>query len=245
MRKRIFSAMMLMCLIAAQAIATECPKDYAKVGKLLAKTFKTELQIKDITPSPAKALCQVAVNTADGVRILYTDPDLKHIFLGQLISAETAENLTREAMEKYNVLSIAQMAELKKLVAFKEGTSKNHVYLVTDPKCPFCKRIDKTLLDMIRSNEISVSVLFRPLPFHKGADKIAKSVICDNKGLKEVIEEYTSNSTCSRADELFKKTAEILDKANIRAVPVIISDNGKYTLGALPKAKIEELAKSR
>jgi len=51
-------------------------------------------------------------------------------------------------------------------VSLKIGTGPKQIYVVTDPECPYCKRLDKNIKES-NLKKVTINVITMPLSFHK------------------------------------------------------------------------------
>ena len=240
--KTFLSSLIFLSLLSVNAFAS-CNVDLAIVSKKLHSILKPEVKIQGIYNSPIRGLCEVVVESPNGIKILYTDEDIDKLLFGTMIDIREKTNLTQRAVEEHSKLNARDMNKLKSLVALTEGNGEREIYLVTDPKCPYCKQLEETLEDMVKNNEIKINVLFMPLPFHKDADKIAISTICDKKPLSAAFQGYLSKNQCEKAKKLLNETQEFMLEKGIQAVPTIIFKDGRHKSGVLSREEILRYSK--
>ena len=103
------------------------------VGKEIQDVFKRPIEVKKVSPSPVKGLCEVQVSFQGQPNILYTDTTGAHFVIGHLIEAESGKDLTEETLSALNSLSPEDLKKVDALVAMTVGTKGKAVYFVTDP----------------------------------------------------------------------------------------------------------------
>jgi len=220
-----------------------CPTPQ-KVEGALKKAFPRarNLKVQKVSKSPVAGFCEAVVSTGGPFKnIIYVDEKGEYAFLGQLLNLKTGENLTRKRVMELSKLKPEQVKKLEELVAFTEGKGKKVVYLVTDPDCPFCKRLEKTLLELIKEGKITVKVVFMPLErLHPKAKEKAIAITCDRKGLAELLAGYTSTNQCTEGKEKVEKAQKYLASLGIRGTPALILPDGRILRGALPRPQIEK-----
>ena len=160
--------------------------------------------------------------------------DGRYLILGaNIFDLKEKRDLTYEATEGNLKLDPKVFRELDRFVAFTQGSGDRTVYLITDPDCPFCKQLEKTLKKLTEAGKIRVKVLLFPLiDFHPNAKDRAVSIICDNKRtLDALIGNYQSQNRCPRGEELVERTIEKLSELGAQGTPILILDNGKVIKG--------------
>lgn len=68
-------------------------------------------------------------------------------------------------------------------IIYSYGTGKKDIYIVTDPECPYCKRLENALPKTIY-NQYTVHTILMPLSFHQNAPAMSLWVIA-GKDAKE------------------------------------------------------------
>jgi thiol:disulfide interchange protein DsbC len=64
---------------------------------------------------------------------------------------------------------------IKDGIAFSYGTGSKHIYLVTDPECPYCVKFEKVTHGKL--GDYTVHVILYPLPFHKNAPMMVEWIM--------------------------------------------------------------------
>ena len=119
----------VLLITAASACAGE-PTVADKIRKLFPQT-----PVETITSSPVKGLYEVTV----GENVIYFDPISGHTIFGEMRSP-SGVNITFLARQK---LSAQKYETFKKHLsaAIKIGNGPNEVIEITDPDCPFCRKM--------------------------------------------------------------------------------------------------------
>lgn len=89
---------------------------------------------------------------------------------------------------------------IKKGVAFTVGNGKENIYLVTDPECPYCRKLESNLDPKI-SEKYTINVIPMPLSFHRDAKPMLYWIL-SAKTNKEKAERLHKTMT---GDESFRK----------------------------------------
>ncbi len=227
--------------LAMTSLVWACPPTQ-KVAKEFKNIFVGgEIKVLKVQPSPVPGVCEVIVEARGQKRLTYVDETGRYLIVGRLIDLVTRKDLTQERLAELLRLSPEQMKKLEPLVAFSMGHGPV-VYLVTDPDCPHCKRAEKILLPLAEQGKLTVKVILMPLErLHPHAKKKAIGIICDKKGLKEMLAGY-EGSQCEQGRQKVEKTEKTLLSLGIRATPTYIFSDGRVISGVLPAEKVLSLA---
>ena len=120
----------LLALTAASAFADE---------ESVRKAFQPDSREKviSVAKTPYSGLWVVIGN-----QLVYTDDKVKFMFVGSVLDAKTLQNLTEQRALKHNA---GRFASLPLDLAFKsvKGNGKRTLAVFSDPRCPYCKRLEK------------------------------------------------------------------------------------------------------
>ena len=221
----------------------ECPSGLSIEKKLkeVFRGFSTSPKVEAVKETPF-GLCQFVIGEGLNKRVLYVTKDGRYLIVGRVIDLEEKKNVTSREEAKAARLTEDQVRELEKYVAFSEGRGKYTLYLITDPDCPYCKRLEKDLKELIKEGLVTIKVVFFPLKqLHPNAEKRAVSIICDRKGLDEVLSDYSSDNQCEEGKKKVQNSVFHLIKLGVRGTPVIIFEDGRVFQGWLPKEDLKKL----
>ena len=156
---RIFLAMVLLAALpSAQA-------DEAKIRPAIeAKLGGTK--VDGVLPTPVPGIFEVRFASRDGPQIIYTDAQGAYIFTGNLIDAKNDRNLTEERMARLTAVDWSQLP-LDLAIKVQRGNGRRAVAMFTDPYCPYCRRLEQTLLQI---SDITVYVFMYPVIRPEAAD---------------------------------------------------------------------------
>lgn len=103
------------------------------VGKQMQVVFKRPIEVKKVSASPLKGLCEIQVSFQGQPSLLYTDATGAYFVIGPLIETASGRNLTEETLSELKTLSAEDMKKVDALTAMSLGTKGPKVYFVTDP----------------------------------------------------------------------------------------------------------------
>jgi thiol:disulfide interchange protein DsbC len=166
--------------------------------------------------------------------------------MGQIIDVAGEKNLTQAALQELDRFTPEEMSKLESLVAFTAGSGDKSVYYVSDPGCPFCDKAEQVLKQMIDQNQLTVKVLLYPLlPMHKEAEPQSIAIICDNKGMEGLMQNYKSDNQCAEGREKVDGTIEFMKKKGIQGTPAYVFPDGTRQMGVMDaKAIMQRLGQN-
>jgi len=234
-------------LISSWSWASRCPSPEGVLTSLK-KLFPRvrNLRVEELRPSPVPGFCEVVVVPGPGVKkLFYVDETGRYAFFGRLYDLKQGENLTQRRLAELNRLRPDQLKELDSLVAFQVGRGPKTLYLVTDPDCPFCRRLETTLDGLLKEGRITLKVILYPLTaLHPEAKKKCISLICDHKGWSELLAGYVSDHLCPEGQAKVEKAIKWLRNAGLRGTPALILPDGRVFPGAKTREQILHLLNS-
>jgi len=244
MRKTLFTLAFASLLVFSGckqgSTSFSCPK-VEDLQKML-DGLQKGLTVEKVEPSEVSGLCSVILKVSDTDKgLVYVDKQGKYLVAGNIIEVSTKKNLTQEKLALLNkiVLNTSQLAELEKRVAFVYGNSDKFVYFITDPDCPFCKRAEEMLDELVKQGKLAVKVIFFPLEqIHPEAKAKAISIICDKKGFEGLKQGYKSGNQCEAGKKLVEDAMNFVANLRIRGTPTFIFPDGEMRSGLIPKEVI-------
>jgi thiol:disulfide interchange protein DsbC len=218
-----------LCLLALPAAANDALK------KSLQTRFP-DISIEQVSKSPIPGLWEVY---ADG-QIFYADEKGDHVLLnGMLVDTKTRTNLTDDRLSK---LRSIDFGSLPVELAIKEvkGNGKRKLVVFSDADCPFCKRLEKSLLEV---TDVTVYTFLYPIDkLHPQANERSRRVWCSGdrlKAWKDWMLESKNPSAAADCDNPVGKVAALGEKYRINGTPTLVFASGRTVPGALPAKDIE------
>jgi thiol:disulfide interchange protein DsbC len=180
-----------------------------------------------------------------GDEVFYTDKTGNFIMVGNLIDLRTKENITRTRLLAIKEASLPQwkFADLPLDAAVKvvKGSGKRRVAIFEDPNCVYCKKLEKSILDV---GDVTVYVFLYPI---LGPDSLVKSkqVWCaDNrsKAWTDWMQKATAPSgeaKCNTAT--LDKTLALGKKLQVEGTPTLFFGNNKRVEGVIDAGELERI----
>lgn len=238
------------CGVAWGAETGQLKKDCASLGgeeikEILKKLKAPDAKVLGIENSPIKGLCEVVVDIMGQTKIFYLDAEKHYLIIGQLVEVSTMTNKTAEAIlriQDKRRIDIVKIPLADALVIGEGGAAKK-VVVFTDPDCPFCGELHRTIKKIVAARkDIAFYIKFLPLEFHKDAYWKAKSIVC-NKSVKMLEDNFENKEipkTECATDEI-GNSIRLAGSLGIGGTPSLILPDGRLKAGALPEAELLDL----
>lgn len=242
MTMRKFLAVLLVALLpAAQADEAKIrPAIEAKLGGA---------KIDGVLPTPIPGIFEVRFQSRDGPQIIYTDAQGAYIFTGNLIDSKNDRNLTEERMTKLTAIEWSQLP-LELAIKVQRGNGKRAVAMFTDPYCPYCRRLEQTLLQI---DDIAVYVFMYPVIRPEAADH-SRAAWCSKDRAKAWLELAANDrpkipAASPNCPNPVDKTVELGRALRVNGTPTLFFPNGERSSSGMGvaelRAKLDETAKAR
>ena len=239
--KKLAALVLGLSLIAPVVAQASCPsKDELKekLKGLLQGNWKIEAvkEVEDLD------LCAVVVKSGIRSVVIYVDEDVKYLFTGNLFNLKTKENITAKLAQKYSKVSPEVLKKLEELTDLKfNAGKKKYVYFISDPDCPYCRRLEPIIKEWAKKNDVEIRHIFYPLPIHPKAKDKAIDIICSDKGYEYVHKDFEPKNLCEEGKKKVEENIKYLSKIGVTGTPTLIGMNGQVHVG-LPRSE-EELNK--
>jgi thiol:disulfide interchange protein DsbC len=225
----------------------------AAIGLLLAAStvFADEAQIRKVVeaklggvkvegvqPGPL-GLYEVRFRSSGGMRIVYTDANATHIFLGKIYETQNDRDVTEERLRKLNAIKFDALP-LEQAVKIQRGNGKRVMAMFSDPYCPACKQFEQTLQQV---DDITIYVFMFPVIRPELAEQ-SKAVWCSPDRAKAWLDVAlrgkppTAKPACANPVE---KNLELGRSLGVNSTPTLILASGERVTGSLAKADLTDL----
>jgi thiol:disulfide interchange protein DsbC len=243
---RLIVASLLGLLIALPAGAADRPARAAAPAAAPMSAAETALKrtleermpgvrVVGLARTPYSGLYEV--RTEDN-EIFYTDDKASFLFVGAIRDGRDPQrNLTEERQQ---ALSTIAFSDLPFEGAFRivRGNGKRQLAYFSDPNCPYCKQLEKELLQL---NDVTVHVFLYPI---LSADSLPKSrsIWCSadrGKAWLDWMVGGVSPTTAGICDsQAIDRNLAFGRRVRVTSVPTLIYSNGTRSAGMRPLAAI-------
>lgn len=191
-----------------------------------------------LSVQPSKHLGLYEVFTGDSVSYANATGDL--LFIGSIMDTRTKQNLTVERLSELNAVDFS-LLPLDRAIKVVKGNGSRKVAVFTDPDCPFCQELEKSLAAV---TDVTVyNFLFPIASLHPDAPARSRALWCAaDRGAAwqqwMVDRKPPEWKTCD-GDPVIELAA-LAEKLRISSTPTVIAQSGKRFDGTMPAAKLEE-----
>ena len=173
-----------------------------------------------------------------GGRLFYTDEDVNYFFLGNIVEAKSMSNITAQRLQKLSAIKFESLP-LDFAIKTVKGNGKRKVAVFSDPDCPYCKRLEK---DLVNVTDVTIYTFLYPIPsLHPDAARKSKAIWCapnrqkawDDYMLRGVL--AAEKSCDSPIDEI----QAVGQKYKMNGTPTLVFADGRVVPGAIPTSDME------
>lgn len=219
--KCIFPLLML-SFIASPAQAEVDPEMTVKLQKMYPKT-----KFNQVNKTPIPGIVEVVM----GSNIAYVDPDGRYFLFGKLYDMKEQVDMTASRLEE---IQKVDMSRLDKSLAFKRvrGDGSRTMYLFSDPDCPYCTRLEKSLVEL---DNVTVYTFMMPLKsLHPEAHGKSVSVWCSKDKAAAWNDMMLRNKApvAGKCDHPIDKVVELAASLGVSGTPTMFAEDGRKIAGA-------------
>src|SRR5262249_2262167 len=140
---------------------------------------KLGVKVDSIQPTPLPGIYEVAFKTRDGPQIVYSDDKGGYLMTGSLIETKSGRDLPEDKLTRLSAIDFEPLP-LDLAVKVQRGNGKRVLAMFTDPYCPYCRRLEQTLLQI---DDLTVYVFMYPVIRPDAADH-SRAVWCSKDRAK-------------------------------------------------------------
>ncbi len=195
--------------------------------------------IESLKKTPYLGLYEVVV----GDEIFYTDDKADYFFFGHVIDTKTRVSMTNERLQEIKAARRVPLDSLPLEFAIKtvKGNGKRRLAVFTDPNCPYCKQLEKELVNV---TDITIYTLLYPVL--NGSMEVSKKIWCSDNQLKAWDDFMLrgvapSSKDCETPLEVLVKSGR---ENKVSGTPTLVFADGSIVGGMIPAAAIEEKLES-
>lgn len=196
-------------------------------------------KIESLKKTPYFGLYEVVV----GDEVFYTDDKADYFFFGHVVDAKTRTSMTNERLQEIKAARRVPLDSLPLEFAIKtvKGNGKRQLAIFTDPNCPYCKQLEKELVNI---TNITIYTLLYPVL--NGSMEVSKKIWCSDNQIKAWDDFMLrgvapSGKDCETPLEALVKSGR---ENKVSGTPTLIFADGSIVGGMIPAAVIEEKLES-
>lgn len=224
-------------IILVLGMTTACAEgnQEAKVKELVETKLGNNAKVDSVVKTPYLGLYEVR----SGNNIIYTDPEVKYLFVGNIIDATTHQSFTKERLDELNKVSFSDLP-LDLALKRVKGDGSRVIAVFSDPNCGYCKRLEKTLNEV--DNITIYTFMFNILS--KDSDVKSRNIWCSANREKAWSDWMVDGKAAAAAPADCappnEKVFELGKKLRITGTPTIFFKDGTRIPGAVDAKGLDE-----
>lgn len=135
------AAGLLLAFVGGSASAADATE--AAIKKAIEPRLGEGAKVESVSKTPYAGLYEVQV---DG-DVIYTDAKAQYLFIGRVVDSQTYRDFTKEKIQAINKVKFSDLP-LELAIKTVKGNGKRAIAVFEDPNCGYCKRFQKTLLEV-------------------------------------------------------------------------------------------------
>lgn len=145
--------------------------------------------------------------------------------------AEEKESKAVVMRKKFFKTHAADLANLVSLSFSPKGSSGKFIYVISDPGCSHCKVLLDGLEEVAAETGLVLKLIIYPVLGEK-SKSMAVHAICEHLsyGAYRTLKTSDAVKGCEQADQLIGKTVDLLGKADISFVPLVVAQDGSWVV---------------
>lgn len=194
-----------------------------------------ESKIESITRTPYLGLYEIVI---DG-EVFYTDEKADYFFMGHVVEAKRRISLTSERMQQIRDARRIAIDTLPLEHAMKtvKGNGKRTLIVYSDPNCPYCKRLEKELVNV---TDVTIHTLLYPIL--NGSMTTAEAIWCSKDRVK-AWDDFMLRSVAPAGKGCETPLQKLLESGRenrVTGTPTLIFADGSIVPGYIPQQEIEK-----
>ena len=222
----------LLALAAANVAADE-----AQIRRVIEEKLGG-VKVEGVQPGPL-GLYEVRFRSSGGTRIVYTDANATHIFLGKIYETANDRDITEDRLRKLNAIKFDALP-LEQAVKIQRGSGKRVMAMFSDPYCPACRQFEQTLQKV---DDITIYVFMFPV-IHPELSEQSKQVWCSPDRAKAWLDvALRGKPPTAKADcaDPVAKNLQLGRSLGVNSTPTLVLANGERVTGGLNRADLLDL----
>jgi len=219
--------------------ATAAGADEAAVRRMIQQRLGGIERIESVQKMPWGGLYEVVVRGADGPQIFYVDEAASVFIAGRVFDARTGRNLSEERERQLTAIAWDKLP-WQWAITSKRGTGRRHIAILSDPNCPYCKRLEE---DLAKLDDITTHI-FPYAVIKPDSVRQAKAVWCSKDRVKawdDLMFRRIEPRASTDCDNPIEKLIEFGRSVGARSTPTWFLENGERYSGAMPFEKVRAL----
>ncbi len=191
-------------------------------------------RFSSVSSTPVAGIYEVVM----GKNVAYVDASGRYFLFGNLYDMAAQQDLTEPRRAALDTVDVGALP-VEDAIKTVRGNGKRTLYVFSDPDCPYCKQLERTLASM--SDLTIYTFLFPIAQLHPDAVRKSAAIWCspDRRHAWEGVmlrnEPVGSSTECPHPVDRNIKLAERL---GVRGTPSMFSVDGRRTSGAMSAERV-------
>jgi thiol:disulfide interchange protein DsbC len=227
-------------LVLAGALVARAQAQPAKDTDAMLATLKARypaLAIDAVNRTPVAGLYEVVM----GRKLAYSDATGRYFVFGSVVDMHRREDLSAARLE---VLARVDVRGLPLKDAFTRvvGKGRRHVYVFSDPDCPYCRRLEP---ELDRLDDVTIHTFLYPVAqLHEDAGRKAETIWCqgDDKARGAAWHRIVGSDEpveTRRCGNPLERNLALGQSLGVLGTPTLIAADGRLLTGMKPAAEID------
>jgi thiol:disulfide interchange protein DsbC len=192
--------------------------------------------VLDVQPSAIPGVYEVYM----GDQIVYADASGDYLIVGSMVDTQTKQNLTEARMNDHGKIDFGALP-VDRAIKIVKGNGSRKFAVFSDPDCPFCQQLEKTLLSV---TDITMYVFLYPIAsLHPQAPAKAHAIWCAadrQQAWNQWMQEKKLPPTKACSGDPVDALQKLGDTLHINSTPTLFFANGRRVAGAIPAPELEK-----
>jgi len=227
---------MLAPVLSAEVLAAAKPDPAAAAIKQTIESRYAGAHVLDVQPSAIPGLYELFM----GDQIVYSDATGDYLIVGSMVDTQTKQNLTEARFNDHGRIDFKTLP-LNQAIKIVKGNGSRVFAVFSDPDCPFCQQLEKTLLSV---TDITMYVFLFPIAsLHPQAPAKAHAIWCAADRAQawgQWMHERKLPPAKSCSGDPVDALQKLGDTLHVNSTPTMFFANGRRTAGAIPAAELEK-----
>lgn len=230
----------------SQASAPDAPtassaKGFAPAAEVSSnlKRLYPQTVFKSVKDTPVPGVYEVVM----GRNVAYVDQSARYFLFGRLIDMPVQKDLTENTLKEAQRIDVAALP-LADAIKTVRGKGERSLYVISDPDCPYCKRLEDTLRQV--QNVTIYTFLYPIASLHPDAERKSAVIWCAQDRAK-AWDDFMRKSTLPAGsgdapptcDNPVQRNIALAKRLGATGTPTLINSNGRVEAGALNLADLE------
>jgi thiol:disulfide interchange protein DsbC len=193
--------------------------------------------VLDVQPSAMPGLYELFM----GDQIVYADATGDYLIVGSMVDTQTHQNLTEARLNDHGKIDFGTLP-VNRAIKVVKGNGSRVFAVFSDPDCPFCQELEKTLLSV---NDVTMYVYLFPIAsLHPQAPAKAHAIWCAkdrSAAWNQWMNEKKLPPATSCSGDPIDALQKLGDDLHINSTPTMFFANGRRVAGAIPLKDLQQL----